>query len=90
VSWIGKANLDELTRLESAGEQDRIDGSVALAHQLVDTQFLVVPTGYSVYPFFTSERIGCGFVQPAVSGVDLLSLCVKDGSTASPAPSPSP
>jgi hypothetical protein len=25
-----------------------------------------------------SERIGCGFVQPAIGAVDLLSLCITD------------
>ena len=51
---------------------------------------VVVPIGYGVYPFYISDRIGCGFVQPAIGAVDLLSLCVKDGSNASPVPSPSP
>ena len=50
-----------------------------------------LPTGYPVFPFFISERIGCGFVQPAIGAVDLLSLCIKAGaatptSSASPAP----
>ncbi len=50
-----------------------------------------MPTGYPVLPFFVSERIGCGFVQPAIGAVDLLSLCIKAGaatptSSASPAP----
>jgi ABC-type transport system substrate-binding protein/class 3 adenylate cyclase len=88
-AWIGKANIRELDRLERLSGQARIDGAVAFAHRLVDEQALVLPTGYPVYPFFLSERIGCGFIQPALGAVDLLSLCVKDAAVA-PAPSPSP
>jgi hypothetical protein len=89
--WLGEANLSELTRLESLTGQARIDGAVALAHRLVDEEFLILPTGYPVYPFYVSERIGCGFVQPAIGSVDLLSLCIKGdpASSATPA-SPTP
>ena len=73
-SWLGEANLEELNRLEALSGQARLDGAVALAHRLVDEQALILPTGYPVYPFFMSERIGCGFVQPAIGAVDLLSL----------------
>jgi hypothetical protein len=30
-----------------------------------------------VYPLYVSQRIGCGFVQPALGAVDLLSLCLR-------------
>lgn len=90
-TWLGMANLDELDRLEGLSGQDRIDGAVAFARRLVDEEVLVLPTGYPVYPFFISQRIGCGFVQPAIGAVDLLSLCIRDGaatptSSANPAP----
>ena len=89
--WLGEANLEELNRLEALSGQARLDGAVALAHRLVDEQAIVLPTDYLVYPFFMSERIGCGFVQPAIGAVDLLSLCIRDGaaqptSSANPAP----
>jgi len=87
--WLGEANLRELDRLAGLTGQARIDGAVAFAHLLVDEQALVLPTGYPVYPFFVAERIGCGFIQPAIGGVDLLSLCIEDGTTA-PVPSASP
>ena len=88
--WIGKANLRELERLQTLSGQARIDAAAAFAHRIVDDEALVVPYGYPVYPFFVSQRIGCGFVQPAIGAVDLLSLCAKDGATASPAPSTAP
>ena len=90
-AWLGDALFDELVRLEGLSGQPRIDGAVALAKRLVEDEALILPTGYPVYPFFISERIGCGFVQPAIGAVDLLSLCIEDGvatptSSASPAP----
>jgi ABC-type transport system substrate-binding protein/class 3 adenylate cyclase/streptogramin lyase len=91
--WLGKANLGELARLQKLSGQARIDGTVGFAHRIVDEQVLVVPYGYPVEPFFMAERIGCGFVQPAIGAVDLLSLCIRDpGATqgASPQPSTSP
>ena len=88
VGWLGKANLDELARLNTLTGQARIDGAVAFANGLVKDN-LIVPFSSPLYPFFASERIGCGFVQPALGAVDLLSLCFKDGS-ASPSPSPNP
>ena len=91
VPWLGKANLDELARLGSLSGQARIDGAVALARRVTAEQALVLAVGYPVSPFFISQRIGCGFVQPAIGLVDLLSLCIKDGAavpaaSASPAP----
>ena len=85
--WIGEANLDEFERLQGLSGQARIAGAVAFARPLVDEQALVLPTGYPVFAFFVSERIGCGFVQPAIGAVDLLSLCVRDEAAAG---SPSP
>jgi hypothetical protein len=78
IPWLGEANLAELARLERLSGKSRIDGAVALAHRVVAEQALVLPTGYDVFPFFISERIGCGFVQPAIGAVDLLSLCIKE------------
>jgi ABC-type transport system substrate-binding protein len=87
--WLGDSVFEELLRLEGLTGQPRIDGAVALAKRLVDEDALVVPLGYPVYPFFISERIGCGFVQPAIGAVDLLSLCF-DGGDANPGSSASP
>jgi ABC-type transport system substrate-binding protein/class 3 adenylate cyclase/streptogramin lyase len=90
-AWLGKANLDQLARLGGLTGQARIDGVVAFARRVTDEQALVLPTGYPVYPFFMSERIGCGFVQPAIGAVDVLSLCVRNGpATSPPSGSPSP
>jgi ABC-type transport system substrate-binding protein/class 3 adenylate cyclase/streptogramin lyase len=86
-AWLGKANLRELARLRTLSGRARIDGAVAFAHRLVEEAWLVMPTGYPIYPFFVSERIGCGFVQPAIGTVDLLSLCIRGGAvTPSAAP----
>lgn len=90
-TWLGEANMAELARLRGLTGQSRIDGAVAFARRLVHEEALVLPTGYPVYPFFVSERIGCGFVQPAIGAVDLLSLCVKNGAaTSTPSVSPAP
>jgi len=81
VPWIGEANLAELVRLQDLQGQDRIDGAARFAEHIVDEEVLVIPTGYPVFPFFVSERIGCGFVQPAIGAVDLLSLCFEEEGT---------
>ena len=78
ASWIASEDLSG---------QARIDAAAAFAHRIASEETLVVPYGYGVEPFFISERIGCGFVQPAIAAVDLLSLCVEDG-TAALSPSP--
>jgi hypothetical protein len=75
---MSSASSRQLARLPRPAEA-RIEGAAALAHRIVDEQGLIVPTGYVVNPFFISQRIGCGFVQPAIGAVDLLSLCVKSG-----------
>ena len=85
--WIGEANVDELDRLQGLSGPARVAGAVDFARMLVDEQALVLPTGYPVFAFFVSDRIGCGFVQPAIGAVDLLSLCVNDEAAAG---SPSP
>ena len=85
--WIGEANLQELDRLQGLSGRARISGAVDFARLLVDEQALVLPTGHPVFAFFASARIGCGFVQPAIGAVDLLSLCVLDEAAAG---SPSP
>jgi hypothetical protein len=89
IVWLGEANMQELDRLDGLSGPARIDGAVAFANSLVDEQALILPTNYPVYPFLVSERIGCGFVQPAIGAVDLLSLCIEDGA-ASPTPATAP
>jgi hypothetical protein len=86
IPWLGEANLNELDRLGSLSGQARIDGAVAFAQRVVDEQALILPSSYPVYPFYVSERIGCGFVQPAIGAVDLLSLCIKDDAAPSKPP----
>jgi ABC-type transport system substrate-binding protein/class 3 adenylate cyclase len=88
--WLDEATLAELDRVDSLTGQERIDGVVAFANKLVNDDVLVIPISHPVFPFFISERLGCGFVQPALGAVDLLSLCVKDGGAATPSPSASP
>ncbi len=88
--WLGEANLQEIDRLESLSGQARIDGAVAFARRLVDEESLILPTGYPVFPFVVSERIGCGFVQPAIGAVNLLGLCTKVGAEAPSSASPAP
>ncbi len=87
--WLDEATIAQLERLETLSGQERIDGAVEFANQLVDDEVLVIPISHPVFPFFISERLGCGFVQPAIGAVDLLSLCIRDG-TAEPTSSISP
>lgn len=89
--WLDEALFSELEQLEGLTGRERIDGGVAFANRLVDEEVLIIPMSHAVFPFFISERLGCGFVQPAIGAVDLLSLCIEDGaaaptSSASPAP----
>jgi ABC-type transport system substrate-binding protein len=81
VQWIGDANLAELDRLEALSGQQRVDAAAALAKRVADDEALVLPIDYGVNPMFISSRLGCGFVQPAVGTLDLLSLCVKGASS---------
>src|SRR6185312_1846863 len=66
VGWLGKADLDELSRLETLSGQERVDGAQALARHLVDEEFVIVPLRDGVHPFFASDKIGCAFIQPAI------------------------
>lgn len=79
--WLGEANLAELDRLGGLEGQDRVDGAVTFAERVINDEALAIPTGYPVFSFFVSERIGCGFVQPAIGAVDLLSLCIEEEGT---------
>ena len=49
---------------------------------------LIVPYGGPVYANYFAADIGCVVVQPAISAVDLHSLCRSSGSTAPPMGSP--
>jgi ABC-type transport system substrate-binding protein/class 3 adenylate cyclase len=89
-AWLSAEDLAELERLEGLTGQARIDAAVAFANHL-EGDALVIPLNYPVFPFYISERIGCGFVQPAIGAVDLLSLCVEEGGAgAAPSASPAP
>ena len=88
--WLGKDTLGLLDQLSSETGPARVDGIRTLTHALTDEQFTIVPYGYHVFPFFTSDHVGCGFVQQAVGAVDLLSLCFKEGGAATASPPPSP
>jgi hypothetical protein len=82
VGWLGDANLAELDRLGTLNGQPRVDGAAAFAKRIGEDDALVLAADMNVFPFFTSARIGCGFVQDAIGGVDLLSLCVKGATSA--------
>ena len=69
------ADYLELSRLRPLTGQARYDGAAALARKIVDEEHLVIPFAYPVYPLYLGEHVGCGFVQPAIAAVDLLSLC---------------
>jgi ABC-type transport system substrate-binding protein len=90
IPWVGDANLQELDRLVDLEGPARIDGAATLANRIVGEDTLVIPIGYPVFPFFISERIGCGFIQPAIGAVDLLSLCVDEEATSAPSAGASP
>jgi ABC-type transport system substrate-binding protein len=76
--WLGEDNIAELDGLEVLTGQERIDAATAFTERIVGEETLVVPYGHQTLPMFVSERIGCGFVQPAVGAIDLLSLCIED------------
>ena len=88
--WLDEATIARLERLETLSGQERIDGAVGFANRLVDDEVLVIPISHPVFPFFISERLGCGFVQPAIGAVDLLSLCIRGSATPASSASPSP
>jgi ABC-type transport system substrate-binding protein len=88
-AWLSAEDQAELDRLEGLTGQARIDAAVAFATRLEDDA-LVIPLNYPVFPFYISERLGCGFVQPAVGAVDLLSLCVDDPTEPTSSISPTP
>lgn len=73
--WIGDTNLAELARIETLSGQDRIDAAASLAARLSDGEAYAIPYAYPIYPMYLGENVGCGYVQPAVGAVDLLSLC---------------
>ncbi|HLA16013.1 MAG TPA: ABC transporter substrate-binding protein, partial [Candidatus Limnocylindrales bacterium] len=89
-SWIGPADAREIERVRNLTGQERFDGATTLARRIVDDSVLLIPYGYQVYPNYFSARIGCAFVQPAIGAVDLLSLCLRDGATASSPPPAAP
>jgi hypothetical protein len=76
-TWLGDPLLTRLGHLENLTGQARIDNARAFANIVVDQRAFVVPYGHPVYPFYVSDRIGCGFIQPALGAVDLLSLCIR-------------
>ncbi|MEO6578399.1 MAG: ABC transporter substrate-binding protein [Candidatus Limnocylindria bacterium] len=73
--WIGRDNLAELARLKTLDGEERIDAAAAFATKLSNDEAYAIPYAYPVYPMYLGEDVGCGFVQPAIGAVDLLSLC---------------
>jgi ABC-type transport system substrate-binding protein len=76
-AWLGDAILRTLARLGNVSGQTRIDQAARFADEVVHQQALVIPYARPIYPFYVADRIGCGFVQPAIGAVDLLSLCIR-------------
>ncbi len=76
-TWLGDAVHRSLARLENLSGQARIDQAVGFVDEVVHQRALVIPYGRPIYPFYVADRIGCGFVQPAIGAVDLLSLCIR-------------
>ncbi|HEX5040184.1 MAG TPA: ABC transporter substrate-binding protein [Candidatus Limnocylindria bacterium] len=85
IPWIGEDNRAELDRIWGLDGEERVDAAAAFARSITEDQVMILPIQYPVFAFYLSDRIGCGFVQPAIGAVDLLSLCIDE----SPAPSPS-
>jgi class 3 adenylate cyclase len=76
-AWLGRAVIRDLERLDGLSGDTRIDRAAGFADQVVRRQALVIPYARQMYPFYVADRIGCGFVQPAIGAVDLLSLCIR-------------
>jgi len=77
LAALPEGDLAELDRLEALAGQERVDAAVALATKVSETDHLVLPFAYPVYPMYLGDDVGCAFVQPAIGAVDLLSLCRK-------------
>lgn len=75
--WIGEENLAELERLGTLSGKERIDAAAAFAARMSDAEAYAIPYAYPIYPMYLGEHVGCGFVQPALGAVDLLSLCLE-------------
>jgi len=73
--WIGEENLAELDRLGTLTGKERTDGAAAFAATVSDEEAYAIPYAYPIYPMYLGENVGCGYVQPALGAVDLLSLC---------------
>jgi hypothetical protein len=76
-TWLGPATLRRLDALAQLSGTARVSRAAAFVRQIVQDDALVVPYSHQIYPMFVAERIGCGFVQPALGAVDLLSLCMR-------------
>jgi ABC-type transport system substrate-binding protein len=76
-AWLPKTDLAQLDRIDGLDGQERVDAAIAFASRVTDQEGWVVPIGYPVYPLYLSDKVGCGYVQPAIGAVDLLSLCRK-------------
>jgi hypothetical protein len=73
--WVGTKHLAELDRVAGLTvEAGRIEAAQALSEQL-EAEARVLAFAYPVYPMYLGAHVGCGFVQPAIGAVDLLSLC---------------
>jgi hypothetical protein len=88
LSWLGKDTLNQLDQLATMSGPARDQAVIEFANRLTKQDYVIVPYDYAVFPFFTSEHVGCGFVQQAVGAVDLLSLCFKEGAAPTPTLSP--
>ena len=76
-AWLSPGQSADLDALDPIAGPDRIAAASAFAERVSDSEHLVVPYGYPVYPMYLGSKVGCGFVQPAIGAVDLLSLCRK-------------
>jgi hypothetical protein len=77
-SWIDASSAAEIERLQALAGRDRFDAAAAVARHVSDESHLIIPYGRWEYANYFASDIGCAFVQPAVSAVDLLSLCRLD------------
>jgi len=74
TAWIGPEAMAELDRVSGLSGTERIQRVEALARD-ISADAIAIPVAYPIYPMYLGANVGCGFVQPAIGAVDLLSLC---------------
>ena len=77
--WIPADVMREAVELLTRSEPDRSRATAALAERLVNDGLLLPFATYGIAGY-VSERIGCELATGSSPGLDLVTLCLEDGS----------